>query len=251
MTIKTFLLLLTSAIFVACSVGTSTVPKGSEFEHENAKKINEILMLYTHVYKLNIDGSNLNLTIGMTDGEILHYRRRGFYVDRLMVEMADHMDSIRFATIKVTNLNDFLKTVDTYTYDNSALENIKKWKKEDPFSLYILSMVYELNDDKYEELSEIARLLSQEIEDEKKLNTFDPDFHYYVDKFVNEIYGNPEGTYQRKMMENFYRLSFDTTFKHLKPTDVLRIIDYADSLYYLKKYPTEIKSFIEKRREIQ
>lgn len=250
MTIRIFTFVGTLILFTACSVGTSTVPKGYESQKRDSDKIDSIIKNYlAGVYKLHINGRNLNLTLGMTSGDIAHFRRRRFYVDRLIFQMSNYMDSINLATIKVSELPDLTKTHDTYTYTAAQIQNVKSWPEKDPIYLYFMSLVAAMNNEKYEEFASVAHVFSNEFEDEKGLSTFDPDLAYYIDKFVSEMYGEPRGIRQRHIMEAFYESTFDQEFKpkHIKPSDILQFTNYADSVYYLKAFPNEMKALLDKR----
>ncbi len=248
--LKLLLLITIALIFIKCSVGTSNTPKGYEQQRKDSDKIDSVIKAYcTSVYKLNIDSSGLNLTLGLKEEDTKHFRKRSFFVDRLMYEMRDYLDSIHKATVKVTNINDFLKPIDTYTFDNTKLRALKNWGNNDPIYLYFMSLAAGMDNEKYEEFASIARSFSAEFEDEKKLNTFDPDLAYYLDKFVSEMYGEPKGGRQRVIMEAFYEATFDPQInaKYIKPTDILQFTNYADSVYYLKEYPSEMKTILGRR----
>jgi hypothetical protein len=250
MTFRLFSLSAILLLFVDCSVGTSSVPKGYESQKKDADKIDSIIKNYiTGVYKLDIDGPNLNLTVGLKEQDISHYRRRGFYIDRLLYEMSNYMDSIHYASIKVTNLNDLLKPHDTYTYSASEINDFKEWQKKDPIYFYFMSLVSAMDNDKYEEFASISRFINKDVEGQIDTTIFDPDLAYYIDKFVSEIYGETKGLRQRQIMEAIYECTFDPDIKakYAKPLDILLFTNYADSIYYLKTFPNEMKLLLGKR----
>lgn len=247
---KLFLYLATLLFIVACSVGTSDVPNGYESQKLDSDKIDSVIKNnILGIYKLQIDGSNLNLTIGMREQDLSHYRRRGFYINRLIYKMSNYMDSIHLASVKITELPDFEKACATYTFNYSDIQNHKKWPEKDPIFFYFMSLAAEMNNDKYEEFAQVANFFSTGFEDEKKLNTFDPDLAYFIEKFVNEIYGATKGLRQRQIMEAFYESTFDPEInaKHIAPEDILQFTNYADSVYYMKAFPTEMKTLLDKR----
>lgn len=247
---KLFLFLTFIILLTACSIGTSDVPKGYEAQKRDSDKIDSVIKNYIlGVYKLQIEGKSLNLTLGMREQDLIHYRRRGFYINRLIYKMANYMDSINYASIKVTELPDFEKASATYTFTTKDIQNFKKWPEKDPIYFYFMSMVASMNNDKYEEFASVSNFFSRGFEDEKKLNTFDPDLSYYIEKFVSEMYGQPKGLRQREIMEAFYESTFDPEInaKHIKPDDILQFTNYADSIYYLKEFPAEMKLLLNRR----
>lgn len=247
--VNLILILLFSALLFNCSVGVADIPKGSEQQHRDSKRIDSILRLYAPgLYKIAIKDSILSLTLSMSEKDILHYRRRGAYVGLILYGMSKYMDSIHFATINVTNQGDFLKPVDTYTYSRNTIRQAKQWAEQDPLSLYFKTMAINMDAEKYEELSEIARLLSSQMEEEKKQKPFDPDLIYYLDKFVAEIYGESAGYRQRLVLEFFYDFLSDPAFKYAKQADIARFISCADSIHYLEKYPVQMDSIFAARK---
>lgn len=246
---KLYLFLAILIILVVFRIIVSTTSKEEKLQKSDVLKMDSIIKNhFSGTYKWEQMGTSYELTLNMRESDCRYFRRRYCFVERLLYKMSNYMDRINFIKIKVTSISEPKMLVATYSFNKSDILILKNWPQKDPIGFYFKSLITVMDNNKYEEFALVASMLSQSIEEEKKLNTFDPDLAYYIDKLTNEMYGVTKGFRQRQIMESFYEITVNPKIKtkYIKSEDILKFINYADTIYYLKKYPNEMKMLLDK-----
>lgn len=181
-----------------------------------------------------------------------YYRRRGFIIDFSIFSIRNNLDKI--SNVKVfefENSMNGVKLIDSAFYNSSDLGIIREWEKNDGIYLYLMARMLELDYKKYDELSTIALFVADSLCEGEFKKDFYPDFTFFLDGYISEIYGERENTKYRKYMEYLYYYSHETSkFKYLKPNDIKPFLDYGDLNNYSKKYPKELEKIKELRKSI-
>lgn len=201
-----------------------------------------------------INDTSMQIEMIIPNDQAQHFRRRGYIVDfsiysiRSLINNVNHVKVREFIFNAETNK---IKLFDSLNYDKSQLSVIKKWDQHDPLSFMLMSKMLEMNYGKYDELSSIGLFISDSLSQGEFEKDFYPDFTFFLDKYINELYGETEGTNYRKYMEYFYYYAHDKAkLNYLKPEDVEPFLNYGDINYYSKKYPIELEKIKSIRNNI-
>lgn len=252
---KIFIVLLSVSIFLNSCDGTQEVDSvSSNNSGVNSKSVFIDSVLNNILFKCKssfVNDSSLRIEVFLSNKESVHFRRRGIVKDLSIYLIRNYIDGVKkigiteFITDKT--LTKF-KPIDSSLYNSDEINNISNWEKNDPIALYLKAKMVDMKAVKYDELSEIVKHLVNEGDNMQLKSEFDQDFALILDNYISELYGEIEGVYFRKLMEDIYKRSFEKDeFKSLKPDDIKVFIDYGDLIYYSKVYSKEIKAIIKDR----
>jgi hypothetical protein len=243
-------------IFSFCRENSDNLNEKTEhfyYEKSQTEKIDSIISSSVFKSKSQIKSDSLIIQILFSEVESIHFRRRSFAVDYSIFLIKDCLKDIHGIRVSILSTKDNperIELIDTKLYNKTDVEIIKEWEKKDPLYVLIMSKMLEINYNKYEDLSIIAFVIVNKYKQDLK-EVFDPDFAFFLEKYINEIYGETPGLVYRKYMEEFFYYSHDNVaFKYIKPLDVKFFLDYGDSVLYFNKNPKELEEIKKIRQTI-